>query len=225
MGLAWNTREWLAAQAGGKAATASNIEFHFLSGKELFDETYISADRHHSSAGEWVVLPRPSGFYSVSVVTRPVYALPKELCLTFSCFSREERIGNSTMIGPPIEEVALEFGALLSVLVREPLLPLGVRRQDDKPLMYGAPYGALPRRLRSSEPAQATGVNSVEFAAILKRLASGQNQTEDSLRSRLQRDCFVASLLAMTTTYSVIASAAKQSRWAALWYQASNSHH
>src|SRR5436190_1735987 len=109
-GLAWNTREWLAAQTRGETAHGTKVEFHFLSGKELFDETSISADRRRSSAGEWVMLPRPSGFYSVSVVTRPVYAIPQELCLSFTCFSREERIGVGTLLGPPIEEIALEFG-------------------------------------------------------------------------------------------------------------------
>lgn len=169
MALAWNTREWLAHARS--ETSGSKIEFHFLRGKALFDETGISPDRHHSSAGEWVMLPRPSGFYSVSVVTRPVYAPPQELCLSFSCFSRETRTGKGITIGPPVEEVALEFGALLSVLVREPLLPLGVRRQDDKPINYLAPYGALPRRPPTGEPVQTKVVNSLEFAALLKKLA------------------------------------------------------
>lgn len=121
MGLAWNTREWLAREARGETPpSGSKVEFHFLSGQELFDETCISPDRHHSSAGERVVLPRHPGLYSVRVVTRPVYALPQELSLSFDCFSREERIGRSVSSGPPVEEVALEFGALLSALVRDP---------------------------------------------------------------------------------------------------------
>ena len=160
MGLAWNTREWLKAEARGDLSKGSKIEFHFSSGKELFDETLISVDRHHSSAGQWVISPKQSRFYSVSVITRPVYALPQELCLSFICFPRVEHIGDATILGPPIDEVASEFGALLPALVREPLLPLGVRRQDDKPLKYPqhtprCPAVRLPEnqhKLRGSTP-------------------------------------------------------------------------
>jgi hypothetical protein len=118
MDLVWNTKQWLAEIESGRTPASSRVEFHFLSGRELYDEMILSPDRHHSSAGEWVLLPRPRNFYSVAVVSRPVYARPQELCLSFRCFSKEEKIGTSISIGPPIEEVALQFGHLLSVLVR-----------------------------------------------------------------------------------------------------------
>ena len=113
------------------------------------------------------------------------------------------------MIGPPIEEVALEFGALLSVLVREPLIPIGLRRQDDKPLTYGSSYGALPRRPPSGEPAQARGVNSIEFAAILKSLAKANVGNVRAALSAAERYHAALSISAfdVSTAYLLLVSA------------------
>jgi hypothetical protein len=161
----------------------SRVEFHFLSGRQLYDGTIKSADPDHSSAGEWVVFPHPPGLYSVRVVTRPVYTLPQELCLSFNCFSREERIGKSVLIGPPIEEVALEFGAVLSALVREPLVPLGVRRLDEVPVVFGGPYGVVPSPVRRGK--RDKGVNSVELAAMIKGLAAAEEAEDGGDRAVL----------------------------------------
>jgi hypothetical protein len=51
MSLRWNTCKLLSPEG----QRGIPVEFHFLSGRELFDSTILSADRHHSSAGEWVV--------------------------------------------------------------------------------------------------------------------------------------------------------------------------
>ena len=207
MGLAWNTHELLAREAQGETPTGSQVEFHFLSRRKLFDETCISPDRDHSSAGEWVVFPHHPGFYSVRVVTRPVYALPQELCLSFDCFSREEQIGRSLSSGPPVEEAALEFGALLSVLVREPLVPLGVRRQDDKPIAYGGPYGALPSLVPLEK--RPKGVNSLELAEMLKGLAAAEDGDARAALSAAERYHAALSISGfdLSTAYLLLVSA------------------
>jgi hypothetical protein len=74
MNLAWNTKRLLAAPA------AQKVEYHLLSARRLRDGAIISPDPDHSSAGEWVVC---DGMYTVSVLTRPTYALPQQLCLSF----------------------------------------------------------------------------------------------------------------------------------------------
>jgi len=98
--------------------------------------------------------------------------LPQELCLSFECFSKEEEIAENSMImGPPIEQVALEFGALLSTLTREPLVPLGIHRLDDRPVKHRGLYGA-PLRHWPSGQTPAVGVNSGEVAEIINGLAT-----------------------------------------------------
>ena len=129
MALIWNTRQLISSASRSEPSRPTPVEFHFLSHRELYDSTIVTVDRHHSSAGEWVVR---GDHHS----TRPVYVLPQELCLSFDCFSKTEEIGNSKRSGPPIDDVALEFGALLSLLVREPLAPLGTRRIDGKLLSW-----------------------------------------------------------------------------------------
>src|SRR5690242_499566 len=99
MSLRWNTCKLLSPEG----QRGIPIEFHFLSGRELYDSTILSADRHHSSAGEWVV-HGDHRWYTVAVVTRPVYALPQELCLSFECFTKKESTAWATTIGPPIDD-------------------------------------------------------------------------------------------------------------------------
>jgi hypothetical protein len=61
MGLQSNTRHLL---TGG--TRSSIIEYHFRSFRELYDKKILTADRHHSSAGEWVMIVSPEDkFYSV----------------------------------------------------------------------------------------------------------------------------------------------------------------
>jgi hypothetical protein len=178
MALQWNTRQLMLSKSTGESVSPTPVEFHFLSRRELYDNMIVTADRHHSSAGEWVVYG-DHHWYSLSVVTRPVYALPQELCLSFDCFSKTETIGNSTSFGPPIDEVALEFGALLSLLVREPLLPLGTRRNDGKPVKFDT-YGQVYR----PPPAQQIppkGVNSIELCTILRGLSNADDKSSTAI--------------------------------------------
>jgi hypothetical protein len=58
-----------------------------------------------------------------------------------------------------------------------------------------------------------------------KRESSGAPRQMIPSGAYLDRDCFVAVLLAMTSTYDVIASEAKQSRRRAAREQASGLHH
>ena len=132
MALAWNTRQLIAASSSRVAGRHTPIEFHFLSRRELYDCTFVTADRHHSSAGEWA-LHGDHHWYTMAVITRPVDAIPQELCLYFDCFDRTETFRSGSSDGPPIDDVALEFGTLVTLFAREPLLPLGTRRMDGKP--------------------------------------------------------------------------------------------
>ena len=170
MALAWNTRKLVLAESDDGAETPTPIEFHFLSRRELYDNSILTADRHSSSAGEWVAwgtLP----WYSVSVLTRPVYSLPQELCLSFGCFHRTTTIGNSSESGPPIEEVANEFAALLSLLVREPLVPLGTRRIGGEPIKLDD-VGREVRRPPPANQVPAGGVDSRDLRQILIGLSN-----------------------------------------------------
>src|SRR5436190_715242 len=72
--------------------------------------------------------------------------------------------------GPPIDEVAIELGSLLSLLVREPLIPLGPRRIDGRPIRFDQVNRQVPRSPPASK-VPACGVNSVELRAILVGLS------------------------------------------------------
>jgi hypothetical protein len=114
-----NTKRLLAAAAGENAGERTPVECHILSWRELYDKSIITADRHHSSAGEWV-LWGDSHFYTVKVITRPYYALPQQLCLSFDCFTENVTKTSSegpsfTTTGPPIDEVASDFITFLSL--------------------------------------------------------------------------------------------------------------
>src|SRR5262249_14635873 len=146
------------------------VEFHFLSRRELYDSSILTADRYSSSAGEWVAWGSQP-WYSVSVITRPVYSLPQELCLTFGCFNRTTTIGTSSESRPPIEDVASEFAALLSLLVREPLVPLGTRRIGGKPIKLDDVGRHVPRP-PPANPVPAGGVDSRDLRQILIGLSN-----------------------------------------------------
>jgi hypothetical protein len=115
----------------------SRISFFELAG--LYDKRFITADRYSSGTAEWV-LYGDRHFYTLSVISRPFYALPQELCLAFDCFTTTKTFGRGASTGPPFDEVAVEFAALLSVLAREALVPLGPRRIGDKPIRFESPY-------------------------------------------------------------------------------------
>jgi hypothetical protein len=207
MSLAWNTRLLLSPKMQDQPITPVPVEFHFLSHRELYDNTILTVDRHHSSAGEWVAYG-DHHWYTVSVITRPVYALPQELCLSFDCFHRSERIGDGTLIGPPVEEVALEFGMLLSVLVREPLLPLGTRRLDGRPIRFESRYGGVYR----SRPANAVppaGINSKELHTIIGGLATAKEADANAIlaASRLYHAALSLSAYDISTAYFALVSA------------------
>jgi hypothetical protein len=135
MSLASNTKHLLSIASGNEAPERAAVEYHLLSWREVYDRSIISADRYSSSAGEWVIRG-DRHFYTVTVTTRPVYTLPQYLCLFFDCFTETKVAmrGASTIIRPPIDEVAFEFTTLLSAFIREPLVPLGVRRISDRPV-------------------------------------------------------------------------------------------
>jgi hypothetical protein len=99
MGLAAKARQLMSAEP--KAERPIPVEIHFLSYRELYDDSIFSVDRHHSSAGEWVVYG-DQHWYTVAVVTRPAYALPQELCLSFDCVASPTRQSSTvTRSSPP----------------------------------------------------------------------------------------------------------------------------
>lgn len=173
MSLVWNIKRLLDASQGEDSAERVRVEYHVLSWRELYDKSILTLDRYSSGAGEWVVQGGP-GFFNVTVVSYPYYVLPQRLCLSFECAtktSRYERAGRqTTVVGPPIESVALDLIALLSVFAREPLVPLGARRVGDKP-RYELPLNAYPPRAKGLSRPPPLGIDSPEFVAILQGLA------------------------------------------------------
>jgi hypothetical protein len=178
MSLAWNTEQLLNAAAGKKTPDCTAVEYHFTSGRELYDKAIISADRLHSSAGEWVLLG-DRHFYTVTVMSRPYYELPQHLCLSFDCFSKIDTEKNWTVAGPPIDKVVFELITLLSVFAREPLLPLGVQRLNDRAVTI--PYHYTPPPRAGVTPAPAIGIDSREFASIIKGFAYAPEATRNAI--------------------------------------------
>jgi len=207
MGLASNTRRLMSVGPKGERIAPIPVEFHFLSHRELYDNTIVTVDRHHSSAGEWVVYG-DHHWYTVAVVTRPVYARPQELCLSFDCYETEETIGRGTIVGPPIDEVALEFGALLSLLVREPMLPLGTRRIGGRPLRLDTRYGQVYRPLTLPSP-PAKGVNSHDLRTIICGLANAPEKDCDAVlaAARLYHTALTLQAYDASTAYFSLISA------------------
>lgn len=184
--LAWNTKRLMEAPAGQK------VEYHLISGRRLRDGSIISPDPDHSSAGEWVVR---DGMYAVSVLTRPTYALPQQLCLSFTCHTRKVEVSGFSSYGPPVDEVAFDFAVLLSVFVRHPVALLGVRRLDDKPVILNY-CNDLPRPPAPMQRPPDCAVNAAEMNAII----DGIGRSEDDGR-------IDAAFAAMRLYYSAIGSA------------------
>lgn len=206
MALAWNTRQLIAAGSSGVAGRHTPIEFHFLSRRELYDCTILTADRHHSSAGEWAMYG-DHHWYTMAVITRPVYAIPQELCLSFDCFDRTETIGGGTSIGPPIDGVAVEFGALVTLFVREPLLPLGTRRIGGKPFKLGD-YTHVSRST-PSKPIPPMGLNPIDMRAILRGLSNAEAGNANAIlgAARLYHAALSLSAYDTSTAYFLLVSA------------------
>ena len=122
-----------------------------------------------------MVLRGDHDFYSVTVVSRPFYSLPQELCLSFNCFSKTTERGRITPSGPPIDEVVFDFTALLSLLAREPIALLGLRRIDNKPMTSRYFYTSPPREIRRSAPPPCP-IDGAELRTILKGLGQCDDQ-------------------------------------------------
>ena len=206
MALAWNTRQLIAASSSWVAGRHTPIEFHFLSRRELYDCTFVTADRHHSSAGEWA-LHGDHHWYTMAVITRPVDAIPQELCLYFDCFDRTETFRSGSSDGPPIDDVALEFGTLVTLFAREPLLPLGTRRMDGKPFNLGD-YTHVSRSA-PSRPIPPMGLSSIDMRSILCGLSNGEENNADAIlgAARLYHAALSLSPYDTSTAYFLLVSA------------------
>ncbi len=173
MGLASNTRRLLERAPIADSAESTHVEYHLLSWRELYDKSIITADRYSSGAARWVIRGGKE-FYTVTVVSRPYYSLPQELCLSFDCFMQEvETTGGGASVKQnwlPIEQVALEFSVLLSVFAREPLVPLGLRREGGQPIVE-VPHKIYPPRVDRASAPIPFGINSPEFVSVLSGLA------------------------------------------------------
>ncbi len=165
MSLAWNTKRLMEEPTGQK------VEYHLLSGRRLRDGAIISPDLDHSSAGEWVVRAGP---YAVSVLTRPTYTLPQQLCLSFTCHTRKVEAPGFSSYGPPVDEVAFDFAVLLSLLARHPIALLGMRRLDDRPNILDY-HCDVPRPPLPMQRPPDCAVNTAEMNAIIEGIGRSEN--------------------------------------------------
>jgi hypothetical protein len=198
--LAWNSKKLLGLDSGGDARGRTRVEYHFLSWRELYDKSILTADRYSSGSAEWVIRSQGiDGFYTVRVISRPFYRLPQQLCLTFDCFEEVIRkttpMGEFMSSGPPIERVALEFSALVSVFARTPLVPLGLRRANDVPIIE-TPYYYYPSPTDRGSIPPAYGFNSQEFVSLLTGFTKGSEDTTQAVLSALN---FYQSALSLVT--------------------------
>ena len=158
----------------------------------LRDGAIISPDPDHSSAGEWVVR---DGLYAVSVLTRPTYTVPQQLCLSFTCHARKLEARGFSSYGAPVDEVAFDFAVLLSLFARHSVALLGVRRLDDQPVIFNYHYD-LPRPPLPTQRQPDCAVNTAQLNAII----DGIGKSEDSQQ-------IDAAFAAMRLYYSAISSA------------------
>jgi hypothetical protein len=165
------------ASADRRAGQA--VEYHLQSGRALYDAAIVGPDPLGSGAAEWI-LPGNQDFYSVSVVSRPFYALPQELCVSFPCFARQTEGKVASSFGPPIDDVAFEFAAILSLLAREPIALLGLRRLGNRPLTNQYHYIPPPQDV-ARLPLPPAPIHSPELLAILEGIGrSTDNETIDA---------------------------------------------
>lgn len=186
MSLASNTRRLLQQPEGAKESGSTRVEYHLLSWRELYDKSILTVDRHSSGAAEWVIQGSERLPYEVRVVSRPFQRLPQELCLAFDCLTIEvETVQDGIHIRSvrlPFHEVALEFSVLLSVFAREPLLPLGLRRLDNRPIIQSPFKEYQPRSDRSSTPSP-LGIIAPDFIALVSGLAQAPEQLTDAIQA------------------------------------------
>ena len=179
--LRWNTRKLLGIESDAEPKGRTTVEYHFLSGRELYDKSILTVDRYSSDAAQWVIQSGSiKGFYTVTVVSRPYYSIPQELCLVFDCCTQTVTKGSSVITGPPIVRVALEFLALLSVFAREPLVPLGIRRVKDIPLAE-IPHYHYPTRFDRAKDPPPYGFNSPEFIKLMKGFAQAPEELTQAI--------------------------------------------
>jgi hypothetical protein len=111
-------------------------------------------------------------------------------------------------MGPPIDDVANEFAALLSVLAREPIVPLGTRRIDGNPIRLDEIRQQVPR-LRPANGAPAAGISSTELRLILVGLANASEENSNSViaASRLYHAALSLSAYDVSTAYFSLVAA------------------
>lgn len=192
MPLAWNTRQLLFLEQdntrrfrtrtneyhNGEPLAPTPVEFHFLSRRALYDTT--ADDRRWAVYGD-------RHWYTVEVVRRSTHELSQELCLSFDCFHRTDVIGDGHMYGDlPIDEVAIEFGMLLSLLVREPLVPIGARRIDGRPVRSDVRRSSLHPLHRQEGDVGAAGISSQELRKIVEGLAKATERDTNAIMAALR---------------------------------------
>jgi hypothetical protein len=134
----------------------------------LYSVNILTADRYSSGAGEWVLLPDRQTRYAIRVVTHPYYLLPQELCVSFDWAVPQGHQGTG---GTSPEGIARELGLLVTVLGRNALVPLGVRRLDDK----ACAWRAEPHPLGSTRPfprKPPAGIDSQLLHSVIGGLAA-----------------------------------------------------
>lgn len=183
MDLSSNTRHLLGLIQPAESIKSIPIEYHLLSWRELYDKSIITTDRYSSHAAQWVIQGEKQ-FYRVTVVSRPYYTLPQELCLSFDCFMQEiEATGPGGHVREewlPYEQVALEFSILLSVFAREPVVLLGLRREGDRPIV-DKPHKIYPLKVDRASTPTPFGINSSEFVAVITGLAQASTDLAQAI--------------------------------------------
>src|SRR5262249_47617233 len=113
-----------------------------------------------------------------------------------------------TSIGPPIERVALEFLALMSVFARAPIVPLGLRRANDTPIV-ATPYYYYPQPTDLVPATPDYGFNSPEFISLLKGFAKAPEETAQAILGALKFYQSGISLIALDSSlaYTSLVSA------------------
>jgi hypothetical protein len=179
--LAANTRLLLKSDPAAATVHRVRVEYHLLSGRELYDNTILTPDRHHSSAGRWIIGPHNPP-YEIKVISYPYYSLPQELCLAFDCFQQLEKNEGVHVSWLPYEDVVHDLLVLLSVFAREPVTPVGLRREDNEPIA-GRPDRTYPVTRQRGPTREPCGINSREFAAIVRGLANSTDPTVNAVLS------------------------------------------
>ena len=73
-----------------------------------------------------------------------------------------------------------EFAIVPSVFAREPIVPLGLRRQDGEPIV-DKPYKTYPPRFDRAANPVSFGISSPDFLEVLTGLAKAQDELIQAL--------------------------------------------